>query len=128
MGKTKWYTKLDVKTFFHKIKITERDEWMTAFKTKYGFLEWLVTPFGLANVFNIFQKYINWVLKDFLYECCSAYVDDDLIYTDNSRTGHQKQVKKSFKTFAGNRIAIKCQQMRIRSENDEIFGFHYRNK
>ena len=60
MGKIKWYIKFDVRTVFHKIRITEKDERMTAFKTKYGFFDWLVIPFGSANAFNIFQKYINW--------------------------------------------------------------------
>ena len=54
IGKTKWYTKLDVRTVFDKIKIIEKNEWMIAFKTKYGLFEWLVIPFGLVNVFNIF--------------------------------------------------------------------------
>ena len=88
IGKTKWYIKLDVRTVFHRIKITEKNEGMTAYKTKYGLFEWLVIPFGLANVYNIFQKYINWALKDFLDKFCSAYIDDIdiLIYTDGSRT------------------------------------------
>ena len=90
IGKAKWYTKLDVRAAFHKIKITERDEWMTAFRTRYGFFEWLVIPFGLVNAFSTFQKYINWALRDFLDEICSAYVDDILIYIDGPRTKHQK--------------------------------------
>ena len=89
IGKTKWYTKFDVKTDFHKIKITKKDEWMTAFKIKYGLFEWLVIPFGLANAFNIFQtfskKYINWVLRDFFDEFCSVYID-------GSRIEYQKQI------------------------------------
>ena len=94
IGKAKWYTKLDVRATFHKIRITEGDEWMTAFRTRYGLFEWFVTPFGLANAFSIFQRYINWALRDFLNEFCSAYVDDILIYIDGSRTEHQKQIKK----------------------------------
>ena len=62
IGKTKWYIKLDVRAAFHKIRITEKDEWMIAFKTRYGLFEWLVIPFGLANTLNIFQKYINWAV------------------------------------------------------------------
>ena len=50
IGKAKWYTKLDVRAAFHKIRIAEGDEWMTTFRTRYGFFEWLVIPFGLANV------------------------------------------------------------------------------
>ena len=64
---------------------------MTAFRTRYGLFEWLVIPFGLANAFNTFQRYINWALRIFLNEFCSAYVDDILIYIDGSRTEHQKQ-------------------------------------
>ena len=67
---------------------------MIAFRIRYGLFEWLVTPLGLANAFNIFQKYINWALRDFLNEFCSAYVDDILIYIEGFRTEHQKQVKK----------------------------------
>ena len=72
IGKTKWHTKLDVRAVFHKIRITERDEWMTAFKTRYGLFEWLVIPFGLANALNTFQRYINWAFRDSLDEFCSA--------------------------------------------------------
>ena len=52
--------------------------------------EWFVIPFGLAKAFNIFQKYINWVSRDFLNEFCSVYVDDILIYIDGSRTEYRK--------------------------------------
>jgi hypothetical protein len=54
IGQAKWYTKLDVITAFYKICIVEGDEWKTAFCTRYGLYEWLVTPFGLANVLSTF--------------------------------------------------------------------------
>ena len=94
IGKAKWYTKLNVRAAFHKIRITEGDEWMTTFKTRYGLFEWLVIPFGLGNALSTFQRYLNWVFRDFLDEFCSVYVDDILIYIDVSRTEYQKQVKK----------------------------------
>ena len=56
IGKIKWYIKLEVRMAFHKIKITEKDELITAFRTKYGLFKWLVIPFGLANAFKIFQN------------------------------------------------------------------------
>ncbi len=88
IGQAKWFTKLDVSAAFYKIRIAEGDEWKTAFRTRYGLFEWLVTPFGLANAPSTFQKYINWALREYLDEFCSAYVDDVLIYTNSSRTEH----------------------------------------
>ena len=94
ISKARWFTKLDVIAAFHKIRIAEGDEWKTAFRTRYGLFEWLVTPFGLANAPSTFQKYINHTLRDFLDEFCSAYVDDILIYTSGSREEHREHVRK----------------------------------
>ena len=88
-----WFTKVDVIQAFHKIRIAEGDEWKTAFRTRFGLYEWMVTPFGLANAPSTFQRYINWVLRDFLDEWCSAYVDDVLIYSSGSKTEHEAKVK-----------------------------------
>jgi hypothetical protein len=94
VGRAKWFTKLDVVAAFHKIRIREGQEWMTAFRTRYGLFEWMVTPFGLANAPSTFQRYINWALRDYLDNFCSAYVDDILIYTDGSLDEHREHVRK----------------------------------
>ena len=59
LSKAKWFTKLDVITTFHKIRIKEGDEWKTVFRTRYGLFKWLVTPFGLIGALATFQRYIN---------------------------------------------------------------------
>ena len=56
IGKATWFTKLDIIAAFHKIRIAEGKEWMTAFRTRYGLFEWLVTPFGLANAPTPFKS------------------------------------------------------------------------
>lgn len=93
IGRAKWFTKLDVSAAFHKIRIAKGQEWMTAFRTRYGLYEWLVTPFGLANAPSTFQKYVNWALREHLDEFCSAYIDDVLIYTDGSLEQHHEHVR-----------------------------------
>ena len=94
ISRATWFTKLDAIASFRKIRIEEGSEWMTAFRTRYGLFEWLVTPFGLANAPSTFQRYVNWALREFLDDFVSAYIDDVLIFIQGSRRKHEEHVKK----------------------------------
>ncbi len=93
ISRAKWLTKLDITAAFHKIHITKGDEWKTAFRTRYGLYEWLVTPFSLTNSPATFQRYINYTLREYLDKFVSAYLNDTLIYSDRSLKDHQRKVK-----------------------------------
>ena len=93
LSTAKWFTKLDVKSAFHRIRIRRGDEWKTAFRCRLGLFEWLVTPFGLANAPATFQRYINEQLRDHLDLDATAYMDDVLAYTDGSEDCHWKTVR-----------------------------------
>ncbi|KAI0995137.1 hypothetical protein K3495_g13044 [Podosphaera aphanis] len=92
LSRAKWFTKLDVRAAFHKLRIKEGDEWKTAFRTRFGLFEWLVMPFGLSGVPASFQRYINETLREYLDEFCSAYVHDVLIYTNGNLVDHERHV------------------------------------
>ena len=81
----KYISKVDVISAFYRICVKDGDEWKTAFNTRFGLYEWLVTPFGLTGALATFQRYINWVLHDELDICCSAYIDDVVIYNDTQK-------------------------------------------
>jgi transposase InsO family protein len=123
IGRAKWYTKLDVIAAFHKIRIAEGDEWMTAFRTRYGLFEWMVTPFGLANAPSTFQKYINWALRDYLDEFCSAYIDDILIYTDGSRKQHQEHVRKVLQRLREAGLQVDIDKCDFEVKTTKYLGF-----
>ncbi len=76
MSVARWFTKLDVIAAFHKIRMAKGEEWKTAFRTRYGLFEWLVMPFGLSGAPASFQRYINYLLREFLDDFVSAYIDD----------------------------------------------------
>lgn len=94
MSQARWFTKLDIIAAFHKIRIHPGEEWKTAFRTRYGLFEWLVTPFGLTGAPATFQRYINQVLREYLDDFVSAYIDDIIIYSSGSLANHRRKVCK----------------------------------
>ncbi|KAI0991405.1 hypothetical protein K3495_g16782, partial [Podosphaera aphanis] len=111
LSKARWFTKIDVRAAFHRLRIKEGDEWKTAFRTRQGLFEWLVCPFGLCGAPSTFQRFINNTLREYLDIFCSAYLDDVIIYTDGDLQDHYGKVRKVIDALkiAGLRMDIdKC--------------------
>lgn len=109
--KAKIFTKLDVIAAFNRVRIAEGHEWLTAFTTRFGLYESLVTPFGLHGAPSTFQHYINDILFDALDDYATAYLDDIIIYSDDPQehTRHVREVLRRL-TAAGLQVDVdKCE-------------------
>ncbi|KZV50284.1 hypothetical protein F511_39733 [Dorcoceras hygrometricum] len=100
------YSKIDLRSGYHQLRVRDEDISKTAFRTRYGHYEFIVMPFGLTNAPTVFMSLMNSVFQKYLDDFVIIFIDDILIYSKNL-AGHANHLRTVLQTLRDEKLYAK---------------------
>jgi hypothetical protein len=103
------FSKIDLRSGNHKVRMKEKDIPKIAFRTRYGHYEFLVMSFGLTNALAIFMDTMNRIFHDYLDQFTVAFVDNILIYSKMLEE-HEEHLRKALERLEREQLYAKLEK------------------
>jgi hypothetical protein len=115
------FSKIDLRSGYHQLKVKEEDIPKTAFVTRYGHHEFRVVPFGLTNAPAAFMNLMNLVLMPYLDKFVVVFIDDILIYS-RSTEEHAEHLRSLLQTLRERQLYAKFKKCEFWLEEVAFLG------
>ncbi|KAL0549215.1 hypothetical protein IC582_013696 [Cucumis melo] len=100
------FSKIDLRSGYHQLRIKDKDVPKTAFRSRYGHYEFIVMSFGLTNAPAVFMDLMNRVFREFLDTFVIVFIDDILIYS-KTEAEHEEHLRIVLQTLRDNKLYAK---------------------
>jgi hypothetical protein len=118
---SKYFTKLDLNSGFHQIRMAETNEFKTSFKTHHGHFQLRVMPFGLTNAPAMFQCLMNSIFAQFMRKFVLVFMDDILIYS-KTLEDHVQHLSQVFAVLRDHKLFIKFKKCAFAQQQIDYLG------
>ena len=117
----KYFTKIDLRSGYHQIRIHPNDIPKTAFRTRYGHYEFLVLPFGLTNAPGTFMHLMHETFRSFLDDFVLVFLDDILIFSKTLEE-HEQHVRQVLQVLQKEKLYAKESKCELFKTEVEFLG------
>ena len=121
LRKAKYFSKIDLRSGYHQMKIRPEDIYKTAFVTRYGQYEFTVVSFGLTNAPAYFMNIMNKVFMDELDKFVVVFIDDILVFSETAEE-HEEHLRIVLEKLRQNQLYAKFSKCEFWLEEVAFLG------